>query len=223
VQQHAFCFSRLTEQRLRAEGVRGEVSVLRGQFQGEAVAAPLPAQPIVVFAGRHVPEKNPVAVVHAVARARETIPGLRARIYGDGPERPRVLAAIAQYGLEDCIDAPGFVDGATIEDSIARALCLLLPSRREGYGLVVLEALSKGTPAIVVRSEDNAATEFIAEGENGYVANHATPDALALAITLIYRAGMELRESTVKWFASNAERLALGTSLDLLEATYARS
>lgn len=222
VPQDAFCFSRLVERRLRAEGVRGEVTVLEGQFEGAALAIPLPAEPVVVFAGRHVPEKNPVAVVHAVAKAREGIPELRAQIFGDGPERPRVLAAIAQHGLEKIVEAPGFVDGARVEEAIARALCLLLPSRREGYGLVVLEALSKGTPAIVVRGEDNASTEFIAEGVNGYVAENATPDALATALALVYRAGGELRESTLNWFNANASRLALDTSLRLVEETYIR-
>ena len=48
-----------------------------------------------------------------------------------------------------------------------RALCLLLTSRREGYGLVVVEAASHGTPSVVVAGEDNAATELIEEGVNG--------------------------------------------------------
>jgi glycosyltransferase involved in cell wall biosynthesis len=108
------------------------VTVLEGQFEGTPAREPLPAKPVVVFAGRHIPEKNPVAVVHAIARARETIPALRGAIYGDGPERPKVLAAIAEHGLEGVIEAPGFVDEEIVGNALARALCLLLPSRREG-------------------------------------------------------------------------------------------
>src|SRR5205807_167535 len=100
------------------------------------------------------------AVVHAVAKARETIPDLRAVIYGDGPERPKVLAAISEYGLDGIVDAPGFVEAKAVEAALAHALCLVLPSRREGYGLVVLEALSRGTPVVLVSDEDNAAAEF---------------------------------------------------------------
>ena len=51
-----------------------------------------------------------------------------------------------------------------------RALCMLLPSRREGYGMVVVEAAAHGTPSVVVAGEDNAATELIEEGVNGIVA-----------------------------------------------------
>lgn len=223
VPQHALCFSRLVERRLHAEGVHGEITLLEGQFEGEISASPIPAEPVVVFAGRQIPEKNPVAVVHAVAKARETIPELRAAIYGDGPERPKVLAAIAAQRLEGVIEAPGFVDGKVIEGALDRSLCLVLPSRREGYGLVVLEALCKGTPAILVRGEDNAAVEFMVEGENGFVAPSAVPEALAPLIIRAFESGLELRRSTVEWFAANATRLALDTSLAKVTEIYAHA
>ena len=220
VPQRAFCFSRLVERRLRAEGVNGEVTLLEGQFEGTAAAAALPAEPVVVFAGRHIPEKDPVAVVHAVAKARETIPELRAVIYGDGPERPKVLAAIAELGLEDIVDAPGFVDEAVIEAALARALCLVLPSRREGYGLVVVETLSKGTPVVLVRGEDNASTELVAEGEYGFLAGAATPAELAAAVVGVQDGGESLRESTLAWYVRNAGRLSLEQSLETVTGAY---
>jgi glycosyltransferase involved in cell wall biosynthesis len=220
VPQRAFCFSRLVEHRLAAEGVHGGVTVLGGQFEGTPSATPQPAGPVVVFAGRHIPEKNPVAVVHAVAKARETIPELRGAIYGDGPERPRVLAAIAEYGLAGVVDAPGFVDEDVIENGLAGALCLLLPSRREGYGLVVVETLSKGTPVVLVRGEDNASTELLTEGGNGFIAPSARADDLAAAITRVHRGGQQLRASVLTSFKRDAARLSLQRSLETLSAAY---
>jgi glycosyltransferase involved in cell wall biosynthesis len=220
VPQRAFCFSHLVERRLLAEGVHGGVTVLEGQFEGEPAAAPLPAETVVVFAGRHIPEKNPVAVVHAVAKARETIPDLRGAIYGDGPERPKVLAAIAEHGLEDVVEAPGFVDEEVIEDALARALCLVLPSRREGYGLVVVETLSKGTPVVLVRGDDNASTEFVAEGENGFIAASATAGDLAEAVARVSKSGPELRVSALTSFKEDAGRLSLQGSLERVSAAY---
>jgi glycosyltransferase involved in cell wall biosynthesis len=221
VSQRAFCFSRLVEGRLRAEGINGDVTLLEGQFEGTAAEAPLPAQSVAVFAGRHIPEKNPVAVVRAVAKARETIPELRAEIYGDGPERPKVLASIAENGLDGTVDAPGFVDGVVVERSLARGLCLVLPSRREGYGLVVLEALSKGTPVVLVSGEDNAAVEFVVEGTNGFVAASASADDLASAIAAVADAGAELRSSTLAWFSDNRARLSLDESVEIVRTAYA--
>jgi glycosyltransferase involved in cell wall biosynthesis len=222
VPQLAFCFSRLVEGRLAAEGVHGGVTLLQGQFEGEPAAAPLPAEPVVVFAGRHIPEKNPVAVVHAVAKARETIPDLRGAIYGDGPERPKVLAAIAEHGLEGVVEAPGFVDEEVIEDALARALCLVLPSRREGYGLVVVETLSKGTPVVLVRGEDNAAIELVADGESGFLAEDASAPHLADAIGRVHAAGQGLRDATLRRFTEMTGRLSLATSLNTVLTEYSR-
>jgi glycosyltransferase involved in cell wall biosynthesis len=222
VPQRAFCFSRLVERRLRDEGV-GEVTVLEGQFEGEPAKEPKPAEPLVVFAGRHIPEKNPVAVVRAIAKARETIPQLRGVVYGDGPERPKVLAEIARLGLEGIVEAPGFVDGAVVDEALERALCLLLPSRREGYGLVVLEALSRGTPAIVVAGDDNAAAEFIEEGVNGYIAAGSGPVQLSAAVVRVNQGGGELRESTVNWFRRSVTRLSLDESVRRVVSAYQSS
>jgi glycosyltransferase involved in cell wall biosynthesis len=220
VRQRAFCFSRLVEQRLTAEGVHGGVTLLKGQFEGTPSATAQPAEPVVVFAGRHIPEKNPVAVVYAVARARETIPKLRGTIYGDGPERPKVLAAIAEQGLEDVVEAPGFVEEEVIEEALARALCLILPSRREGYGLVVVETLSKGTPVVLVCGEDNASTELVTEAQNGFIAPSASADDLATAIARVSEAGPELRESTLRSFKKDSGKLSLQGSLETVSAAY---
>ena len=225
VAQHAFCFSRLVEARLLAERVHGEVTLLEGQFAegdsaDEQALSVQPAEPVVVFAGRHIPEKNPVAVVHAVAKARETIPALKAAIYGDGPERPHVLAAITEHGLEEVVEAPGFVENDVIEHTLSRALCLLIPSRREGYGLVVVEALSRGTPVVLVHGEDNAAVEFVVDGENGFVAPSADADDLAAVIGQVATRGAQLRTSTRAWFARNASRLSLKQSLVTVSDAY---
>jgi len=224
VPQRAFCFARLTAARLRAEGVRGPVTALEGMYTGPLTGpAPLPAEPVVVFAGRHIPEKRAPAVVRAVGHARERLPELRGLVLGDGPERAAVLAAIEAGALQDVVEAPGFVPTEDVETALARALCLLLPSSREGYGLVVVEASAAGTPSIVVRGEDNAATELVEDGVNGFVAPSADPAALADAIVRVHAAGGALRASTAEWFAANAGRLSLGSSLARVAASYAAS
>jgi glycosyltransferase involved in cell wall biosynthesis len=223
VPQRAFCFARLTARRLQAEGVRGEVTMLEGEYAGPLTPRPpLPAEPVVVFAGRHIPEKRAPAVVPAVGRARRRVPSLTARVLGDGPERPAVLRAIADLGLEGVVDAPGFVAAETVEHDLARALCMVLPSRHEGYGLVVVEAAALGTPSVVVAGEDNAATELVEEGVNGFVAPSADPDDLAAAIVRVHEAGPALRASTADWFARNARRLSIDTSLERVAASYRR-
>jgi glycosyltransferase involved in cell wall biosynthesis len=218
--QQAFTFSRLYERRLREQGVRGAVIVLEGQFDGVPAERPRPAGSTVVFAGRHITEKQAPALVPAIALAREAIPALRGEIFGDGADRREVLELIAEHGLEAFVEAPGFVDRPVVEDALARALCLVLPSRREGYGLVVLEAMAHGTPAVVVAGPDNAATELIAEGENGFVAPSASAQDLAAAIVRVHEAGHPLRDSTLAWFKRNGVRLSLIHSLEVVTKAY---
>jgi glycosyltransferase involved in cell wall biosynthesis len=224
IPRRSFCFSRLHERRLRRLGLRGELVVLHGLYAGPLDEPdPEPSTSTVVFAGRHIPEKRAVALVPAIARARQQIPELRGEIFGDGPDRAALLRAIREQGLAGAIEAPGFVAPERLERALAQALCLALPSRREGYGLVVVEAAAKGVPSVVVRDEDNAASELVEEAKNGFVAASAFPDDLAEAILRVHRAGPQLRRSTAEWFAHNAQRLSLDRSLDVVIAMYAAS
>ncbi len=219
--QQAFCFSGLHAARLRAEGLHGEVTMLAGAYTGPLQPRPVnDAEPLVVFAGRHIPEKRVPAVVPAIALARVQLPQLRAAILGDGPDRPEVVRRVSELGLGDAIVTPGFVASETVDAAMDRALCVLLPSRREGYGLVVIEAAARGTPSVVVADPDNAAVELVTEGENGFIARSASAEDLAAAIIRVHAAGRPLRDSTAAWFARNAQRLSLGHSLAVALRVY---
>jgi glycosyltransferase involved in cell wall biosynthesis len=221
VPQRAFCFSRLHERRLREQGVRGTLTRLEGQYIGPTEPLqPRPARLVVVFAGRHIPEKRVPALVPALVEARNDVPDVHGEIYGDGPERELVLRTISEHGLGEYISAPGFVDAAVLEEAIASALCLALPSRREGYGLVVVEAAAQGVPVVVVEGTDNAATELVEEGVNGAVSPSAEPRDLAAAIVRIHNAGPALRDSAAEWFRRNAERLSFESSFERVRKAY---
>lgn len=221
VPQRAFCFSRLYAGRLREEGLKGEITALGGAYAGPLNAsARREPEPLVVFAGRHIPEKRVPAIVPAIARAREQLPQLKAAILGDGPERDHVLRLVSELGLDGAVRVPGFVATETVDQMIAGALCMMLPSRREGYGLVVIEAAAHGTPSVVVSGPDNAAVELVTEGENGFIARSADPDDLASAIIRIWEQGPALRASTAGWFERNASRFSLERSLEIALAAY---
>ncbi len=230
VSQRAFCFSELHAARLRAEGLRGPVTVLRGLFAPSDARAALessgttrerPEDPLVLFAGRLIAEKQAPLGVAAIALALERIPRLRGEFLGDGPERAALQLAISEHGLDQRVSSPGFADAETVDREMREAICMLLPSRREGYGMVVVEAAARGTPSIVVADPDNAATELIEEGVNGTVAERSDPGSLAEAIVRVHAGGGALRESTARWYADNAERLSLETSLRTVLAGYA--
>jgi len=99
---------------------------------------------------------------------------------------------------------------------------MVLPSEREGYGLIVVEAAAAGAPSVVVQGPDNAATELVVDGENGVIATSADPAELAAAILRVREEGAELRAKTASWFRKNARRLSLEGSLEAVLDAYAQ-
>ena len=218
---HAFTLSELAANALRANGYRKSVVVLKGVSTTAITAvAETAREPVFIYAGRHIPEKHGDKIPAAIALAREKIPQLRAQIFGDGPERGKVLAEIARLQLEDVIECPGFVPWPQLEASMSRAMGLILPSEREGYGSVVIETIARGTPAIVVRGSDNAATSLIVENVNGFVAPSIEASALAEQIVKLYLAGPELQARTHQWYREHAAELSIDASIVQIEEVY---
>jgi glycosyltransferase involved in cell wall biosynthesis len=224
IPQHALIPSDLHRRRLVEAGVNGDVTILSGLYDGviEPVARPWQSPPTVVYAGRHIPEKQVEAIPAAIAEARRTIPDLRATIFGDGPTRPAVLAEIGRLGLSDVIATPGFVEPDAIDQAIGSAACLLQPSTREGYGLVVVEASAKGTPSVVVAAPDNAAVELIDSGMNGFIAPTANSTDLAAAIVQCVESGDALRDRTSAWANARGEGLTVRGSMRQVLKVYDR-
>jgi glycosyltransferase involved in cell wall biosynthesis len=221
VPQRAHCFSELHAERLRAEGLRGPVTVLRGLLANpRPVAEPRPAASLVLFAGRLIPEKRVGLAVAAIALAAQRVEGLRGLILGEGPERDTVQAAIAEHGAGEIVRAGGWASAEELAERMGEAMCLLLTSKREGYGLVVVEAALQGTPSVVVAGPDNAAAELIVEGVNGTIASEPDAATVAEAIVRIHEAGLPLRQSTAAWVAENATELSLESSLRKVLAPY---
>jgi glycosyltransferase involved in cell wall biosynthesis len=225
VPQQAFVFSALHARRLRDEGLRGEPTLLWGEWAQAAsrppADPPAPATGPVVFAGRQIAEKQAVRAVEAIVRAAELVPGLQGVVFGDGPQRPRVLARIDDLHARATVTAPGFVDADVLNETMRHALCLLAPTRREGYGLVVVEAAALGVPIIVAAGPDNAATELVDDGVNGFVCPDDSAQSLADAIVKVHRAGRALRRTTLEWHARHLQRVAEQDPLQRILDAYA--
>jgi glycosyltransferase involved in cell wall biosynthesis len=224
IPQHALIPSDLHRRRLIEAGVNGDVTILSGLYDGviEPVARPSQTPPTVVYAGRHIPEKQVETIPAAIAEARRSVPGLQATIFGDGPTRPTVLAEISRLGLSDVIDTPGFVETDVIDEAIGSAACLIQPSTREGYGLVVVEASAKGTPSVVVAAPDNAAVELIDSGTNGFIAPSSTSSDLAAATVHCIEGGDALRDRTSAWANAQGEALTVRGSMRQVLGLYER-
>jgi glycosyltransferase involved in cell wall biosynthesis len=221
VPQRAFCVSRLHAERLRAEGFRGTISVLPGLYAGPVEPSTLSeVELLIVYAGRHVREKRVQALVRAFEYAHQRRPDLRLELYGDGPTRPAVQQLVRNLGLEGSVRVLGHRSEEEVASALARAACVATASEREGYGLVVVEAAARGTPSVVVRGLENAATELVIDGVNGVVAPSSDPRSLGDSLLGAIDGGAQLRTSTALWFAENAGRLRLENSLAEVLACY---
>ena len=220
----AYCISRMHADRLSAEGYSGTPVVLPGLYAGPV--EPTPADRVdprlVVYAGRYVREKRIDLLVSAFALARGELPDLKLELYGEGPERDRILRLVQASGLDGSVRMLDKRSEEEVEAAMARAACLATASEREGYGLVVVECAAHGTPSVIVAGSENASTELVEDGVNGVVARHDSPESLAEAIVTAVSAGRALRDSTTSWFAANASRLTIDASLELVSRAYER-
>jgi glycosyltransferase involved in cell wall biosynthesis len=218
----AFTFSNASAALLRTNGYQGHLTVLRGMHDVSAeLSEPNPIrQPQIVYVGRHISAKNVRMIPMIIEETLKQIPDLKCVIFGDGPERGKVIEAIQTRGLQQHIECPGFAPWQTIDCALREAMCLLLPSDREGYGLVVIEAAARGTPSVVVRAPNNAATELIREGTNGYIAENSSALALSRAIVKVYQNSQVLVIKTWDWFKRHQTQLGIDRSVEKIEQTY---
>lgn len=132
-------------------------------LQGLAAAPPPRVAGRIVAAGRLVPDKGHDIVIEAVARLAPDLPDLHLKIFGEGPDRPRLAALIAARAMTGRITLDGMTD--TLMHEMARAEVFALGSRREGFGNVVVEALAAG--ARVVASDCPGPREVLDAGIAG--------------------------------------------------------
>ncbi|MGH9894170.1 MAG: glycosyltransferase, partial [bacterium] len=130
------------------------------------------AVPTFLFVGRLSLNKRPDHAVRAFREIKRLIPNARLWLIGDGPMRRRL-----RRDLPEGAELLGRVSREELYVRMARAHCLLVPSVREGWGLVVIEANAAGTPAVGYRVP--GVRDSIRHGETGLLASPHEPAALA--------------------------------------------
>jgi glycosyltransferase involved in cell wall biosynthesis len=221
---HSFTFSRLVERRLTERGHSGPVVRLTGEYVEESGVVDFSDEPVdpplVVFAGRHIPEKRVLSIPPALKIARREIPRLRCAILGEGPETEALRDLVSRLSLGDAIEVRGRVAPAEVRETIAAASCLVNPSEREGYGVVVIEAAARGTPTILVEGPENAAAELVEPGVNGFIARSDAPDEISKSVIEAVDRAEGLRRSTRDWYEQNRDALSFESSVARIEAAY---
>jgi phosphatidylinositol alpha-1,6-mannosyltransferase len=130
------------------------------------------------------PYKGIELLLRAVALARADEPALRLRIVGDGADRDRLRGVSRALGLDAAVVFTGTLDDNTLRTEYERCRIFALPSTREGFGLVFLEAMAHGKPCVGVRA---GAVPELVDSDSGLLAPPDDAPALAAALLAALR------------------------------------
>lgn len=139
-----------------------------------------PSEPVeLLFLGLIGPRKGTFDLLHAFARARASVPGIRLTIGGNG-DTQGAARLIDELGIGNAVELAGWVGAEQRSRLLARASIYVLPSYNEGLPMSVLEAMSNGLATITTRV--GGLPEAITDGVDGVLIEAGDIDALTAAI-----------------------------------------
>lgn len=166
-----------------------------------------PDIPLIVCAARLEPEKDIESLIAAMGLLKRQCTSARCIVLGEGSQRAALQESVRRIGVEETVALLGFHNDAM--SLINAADLVVLPSRAEPFGLVLLEAMALEKPVIATRA--GGPMEIVVHGETGYLVPPSEPEFLADAIrTLVMdreactRMGMNGRRRFLERFTSEA-------------------
>lgn len=135
-----------------------DVSMLRRDFAR-------PDEKLLLHISNFRPVKRIGDVVDVFAKVNEQVPS-KLLFVGEGPELSKTICKVKELGLTERVIFAGKQDD--VAQVISMADVMLLPSEKESFGLVALEAMACGVPT--VSSNAGGIPELITHGETGFLA-----------------------------------------------------
>ena len=138
-------------------------------------------EPVVLFIGQLVPRKGFDLLARAIPAVVDAIPAARFIFVSHNRAGEAELRQIvAEAGVADRLELRGRVSEAEKLELLGKAAVVVVPSRYEGFGIPLIEALLAGAP--VVTSDVMANNEVVAHEYSGLLTPYADVPALATAI-----------------------------------------
>lgn len=139
---------------------------------------------VVGTIGRLVRHKGIDCFLRAAALVLRAAPQTRFLVVGDGPQRRELEDLTRSLGIAQSVTFTGFMENPSdIPRVLAGMDVFVLPSQREGFGMVFAEAMAMGVP--VVGSKIAPITEVVKDGETGILAPPNHPQLFAEAVVLL--------------------------------------
>ena len=123
----------------------------------------------LIFVGRLIKEKNVDLLLRAVALVRNELKNIKCIIIGDGPEKDKLTDLRQRLSLSRNVIFKGFLGYEEVISLMKAAKIFVFPSMREGFGIVVIEAMACGLPVVIVEHPMNAAVEVVRNAGTGSI------------------------------------------------------
>jgi glycosyltransferase involved in cell wall biosynthesis len=118
----------------------------------------------IVFAGRLIRDKNVDLLLKAIRILKDETNDLTCLIIGNGPEKDKLCKLALELNLSKNVRFLNFLEYNTLISLMKSSKVFVLPSTREGFGIIALEANACGLPVVTVRHRRNAVTELVKKG-----------------------------------------------------------
>ena len=170
-----------------------------------------PTSRLLLYVGRLGAEKE----IEQIKPVLAALPGAKLAIVGDGPHR----ANLESYFAGTPTHFVGYLGGEKLAAAYAVADAFVFPSRTETLGLVLLEAMAAGCPAIAARS--GGIPDIVTDGQNGYLFEPNDPQGAIAATQQLFanpESHLQLRSNA----RAEAERWSWAAATKQLQAYYRR-
>ena len=131
----------------------------------------------ILFLGRFVAEKQPILAIQAVEKFRSMGWTGTFHIVGTGPMALDIREEIISRKMETYVEVLENASQSQLDACFERSFVLIHPSKREGYGLAMIEAAERGVSTILIDYPENASVDLDISPE--YVSQNADPTSLA--------------------------------------------
>ncbi len=137
----------------------------------------------LAFLGRLETMKSIDLFPEMLARLRRVFPELRMVITGEGSYKVKLLNELDRLGVSDLVDYLGVVETERVPELINSSRVFMYPSRREPFGLSIIEAMACGIP--VVTTNVFGPSEIITNGHDGLAVSPDNIDELVDAVQML--------------------------------------
>ena len=183
-----------------------------------------PKQPVILTVARLTDAKQYkgyIQILKALPEIRQRLPNVHYIIAGTGDGKPQIEQLVSQLNLQTCVTLAGFVPDDDLCDHYNLCDAFAMPSKREGFGIVYLEALACGKPTL--GGTQDGAVDALGDGELGALVDPDDIDAIAQTLVQILQGSYPkpimyqpeaLRHKVIKTFGFERFQTTLGELMD---------